>query len=464
MWLGIIKIARLIAVGSLVIATAGGGWWLVWYRARIDAVRRRRERRIGEESRAYTRLDVRLAAGMSERELARQVCRVVAEHSAFRRVAMLCCEEGRLAVTASVGMEGATLRSLEAWCGRIAEDRRGGVGIRRGENSLGETVGGVSVAVILAERPALLGYERVVVTPFWTLGGRMIGALVVGADSMKSVRPGALEAALEPLETLAVKLARSMENAALAEKLLCTERLAGLGMMAGGMAHALNNPLTAVIGFAELIANTTGEARVKADAAIIVREALRMRQTVESVLDFGRPAAACEEQVEVMEVVRALAAECAEKLESRGVRLVVQATEDELVLRANRHRLREMLEHLLNNASQALAAAALDGSGEEMVIRVSVCQDTEAVHLVVSDTGKGFREPGTVFDPFVRKGGSRGMGLAICHGIVREHGGEIRAFNMHPHGAAVAVELPRAGILVEKNPAGAGSRTVGVSG
>ena len=75
-----------------------------------------------------------------------------------------------------------------------------------------------------------------------------------------------------------------MENAALAERLMRAEKLAGLGQLAGGVAHALNNPLTAVLGFAELIANTTEEARVKEDAAIIVREALRMRQTVEKVL------------------------------------------------------------------------------------------------------------------------------------------------------------------------------------
>ena len=70
-----------------------------------------------------------------------------------------------------------------------------------------------------------------------------------------SVRRSALAKALAPLEALAVKLERAMENAALAERLLRAEKLAGLGLLAGGMAHALNNPLTAVLGFAELIAD-----------------------------------------------------------------------------------------------------------------------------------------------------------------------------------------------------------------
>jgi len=65
--------------------------------------------------------------------------------------------------------------------------------------------------------------------------------------------------------------------------------------------------------------------------------------------------------------------------------------------------------------------------------------------MIVSDTGPGFREPGKMFDPFyatqdVTDGA--GMGLSLCYSIVQEHGGEISAFNMHPHGAAVAIELP----------------------
>src|SRR5207237_7266267 len=65
-------------------------------------------------------------------------------------------------------------------------------------------------------------------------------------------------------------------------------------------------------------------------------------------------------------------------------------------------------------------------------------EDRARVHLVVSDTGPGFRQPGRVFEPCE----SMGLGLSVCYGIVQEHGGEISAFNLHPHGAAVSVELP----------------------
>jgi signal transduction histidine kinase len=93
---------------------------------------------------------------------------------------------------------------------------------------------------------------------------------------------------------------------------------------------------------------------------------------------------------------------------------------------------------------------------EGMVIRMSLSslgegpddawgRDGRRVHLIVSDTGPGFREPGRMFDPFQTlqdSGDSVGMGLSLCYSIVQEHGGEISAFNLHPHGAAVAVELP----------------------
>jgi signal transduction histidine kinase len=232
-----------------------------------------------------------------------------------------------------------------------------------------------------------------------------------------------------------------MENAALGERLLRAEKLAALGLVAGGAARALSNPLTAVLGFAELIVATTSEERVKEDAGIIVQEALRMRQTVETLLEFWRPAVPKEESVDVTGLMRELAAACAEEVESRGVRLVVQAEREVTAVRGNKDRLRQMMEHLLNNAAQSLARVGGAAAGGEQVIRVSVSVpggDRERVHVVVSDTGPGFAQPGRVFEPY----DSIGLGLSVCYGIVHEHGGEISAFNLHPHGAAVAVELP----------------------
>ncbi|NYF91168.1 HAMP domain-containing sensor histidine kinase [Tunturiibacter empetritectus] len=473
----------LIVVRWVELSLAGGGLWALWCRMQARVAEGRRERREQEELRAYAGLDVRLGADAEMPELAVRVSRLMAEKSVFRRTAVLVRDAaGVLAVAANAGMEETTVGSLNAWAEGVVEaERRGGIGTRRGEGGLGRRVKNNAFAVVFEGgrgQSARLGEEArgAIVVPLWTTSGRMMGALAVGADGLLSVRQRELEEVLWPLEALGVKVARAMENVALAEKLMRAERLAGVGMLAGGMAHALSNPLTAVLGFAELIAGSTGEARVKEDAEIIVREALRMRQTVETLLEFWKPVGQGNELVDLMELVRELAAACGEKLEGRGIRLVVQADGEVPEVRGNRHRLRQLLEHLLNNAAQALAGVRGVKPEEEMVIRMSLnCSgnssggysgsgsgsfsgvssgevseeasglDGRRVHLIVSDTGPGFREPGRIFDPIntmQEAGDGAGMGLSLCYSIVQEHGGEISAFNMHPHGAGVAVELP----------------------
>jgi len=472
MWVGIREMSRLVAIRWPELAAGGGVvgvLWLLRFRLRSREGRRRRERRMEEELGAYARLDLRASSEGDGLELARRVSRLVAEKSAFSRAAMLVRDaEGKLIVAASAGMDDSAVQALNAWGEGVAAERGGSCGVRRGDGGLGVRVGGKSFAVVLGKGLGTMDYSGAIVTPLWTAGGRMLGAVAVGADGVMGVRRSALAKALVPMEALAFKVERGMENAALTERLLRAEKLVGLGLMAGGMVHALNNPLTAVLGFAELIAATTGEGRVKEDAGIIVREALRMRETVETLREFWRPAGRSEELVNMTELVRELAAACAGKLENRGVRLIVQAGEEGgAAVRGNRDRLRQMLEHLLNHAAQSLAGGGGARVGEEGVIRVSVSVsrrvsavsdsgDGEWVHLVVSDTGPGFAQPVRVFEPSDSMGLEMGLGLSVCYGIVREHGGEISAFNLHPHGAAVSVELPVYAAIKKSGVAGAG--------
>jgi signal transduction histidine kinase len=433
---GLKELAGLIALPWKELAAGGGIFGalsLLVLRLELKAGRRRGERRREEELTAYAELDVRVRGDGETKELASRVSRAVAVNSAFHRVAMMVCRDGRLSVAANVGMDEVTIGWLNSWGERKGLQRGGG---RRGESGLGMRVGARSFAVVLDRIGGEGGYRRAIVLPFWTMGGSLLGVLAVGADSSMSVRRSLLMKALEPVEALALKVERALENAALAEKLMRAERLAGMGLLAGGMAHALNNPLTAVLGFAELIADTTGEVRVREDAQVIAREALRMRTTVETLLDFWRPVEVPDELVDVVDLVRERAGACAGMLKERGVRMGVEAGGVALV-RGNTGRLRQMLEHLLNNAAQALANEEVVERREELVIRVSVVRDEALVHLMVSDSGLGFREPERVFE-----GDGLGFGLSICYGIVHEHRGEIRAFNLSPHGAAVAVELP----------------------
>ncbi|RSL17657.1 phospho-acceptor domain-containing protein [Edaphobacter aggregans] len=437
------------------IACLTGAVWLLRQQVRIQVAARRRDRRVRGEIEAYARLDLRLLADGDVRALSRMVCRVVAEKSRFYRAAMLVRDaDGRLYVAGSTGMDDKTAHAIQQWGERADKEEQCGSAAAE----YMDHIGAKSFAVVLGESASGVGAERAIVIPIDTTGGRMVGALVVCVDGMIFLPRKEVVDAMAPLEALVVKLGRAMENAALAERLLRAEKLAGLGLLAGGVAHALNNPLTAVMGFAELIADTTQDSRVEKDARTIVQEAQRMRETVESLLNFWRPGSQSDEMVRMTAVVEDLASACRETLEKRGVRLVVQVGDDVPAIRGNREKLRQVMEHLLNNAAQAIASSPNDDAGFEHAIRVTVSHDARGLHVIVSDTGPGFRQPGRAFDPFYttrQPGEGTGLGLSICYGIVREHGGEISAFNLHPRGAAVVLELPVADFFVE-DFAGAG--------
>jgi hypothetical protein len=224
--------------------------WLLWFRMAAHAELRRRDSRVQLELQAYAALDVRLAVEGDVREVAGRVCRAMSERSAFPRVAMLVRDaEETLRVAASAGMEEEAVQALAVWGESVvAAERDCGTAVRPANGGLGAGVGNGSFALVLGKTPDDPGSMRVVVVPMWTTSGQMLGILAVGSDGMLGVRRSVLRDALAPLEALAMKVARSLENAALMERLMRAEKLAGVGMRAGGMAHALNNPLTAVLG------------------------------------------------------------------------------------------------------------------------------------------------------------------------------------------------------------------------
>ena len=463
---------------------------LAWHtrrQTRLQAAERWRERRLREELQVYASLDplaahyLHVGSGPMEasRMLARRVCQTIVEYSPFDKVAMLLRDpEGRLVCIGSVGIDDLTVTALHAWGERLLVEERSG------RAPLGTMVGGgressKSFSIPLGEwnafdpehstwarsgRKERRRWRRATMVPIRTGAvhangmGRMMGVLAVCGEA--GAGQGGMdfawkEQAIRPMEALAERLAIAMENEALSERLLRTEKLAGLGQLAGGVAHALNNPLTVVLGFAELVAETAAEPRVRKDAETILLEARRMKDTVQRLIDFWRPVRLLDEAVDLPAMLNTLGEVCAAKLSERGVRLEIAAGADTPLVRGSCERLCQVFEHLLNNASQAIAnARPREPEEPEHTIRVALSFDREVLHVIVSDTGPGFQEPARVFDPFYTTQGPKqgaGLGLSICYGIVREHGGEISAFNLHPHGAAVVVELPVRNAVLESS-------------
>lgn len=421
------------------IAGLAGAVLLMAHDQRLHAKERRRDRRIREEFEAYAALDAALH-GEDLHGLARRVCRLVSKKSAFQRVAMLTQDaEGQMQVVGSVGIDELTVQELQV-CSECCMEEANGE--EPTPDTVGMHLGERSFAVVLGKDATDAGCGRAILIPLQTSMGKVRGALAVCADGLMSLRRQTVEETISPLEALAVKLGRAIENAETVEQLQQAEKLAGFGMLANGVAHELSDPLTAVLEFAEQIAETAEDSRIRSDAETIVNEALRMQQTVQGLVKFGHSEARIDEPVEIVGLLRELAVECEEKLESRGVHLVVDAEDNVPAVRGDEDALRQVLEHLLNNSAQAIdsiSQSISEDAEREREIRVSVSHDANSVQMIVSDTGPGFAEPGCIFDPF---GPGAGMGLGICYGIVHAHGGEISAFNLHPYGAAVMVELP----------------------
>jgi signal transduction histidine kinase len=176
---------------------------------------------------------------------------------------------------------------------------------------------------------------------------------------------------------------------------------------------------------------------------------------VESLVRFWRPAANNSQQINLTQTLRDIYRLRSAELERRGIHFEMVLPPALPEIAGNSDQLKQVFLQLLNNAVEAFASldaverAKLAEAGgtqpPEPKILIDVSFDDTKLHILFSDTGPGFRDPHRVFDPFFttkQPGEGTGLGLSICYGIVREHQGEINAFNLHPFGAAVVVDLP----------------------
>jgi two-component system sensor kinase FixL len=219
---------------------------------------------------------------------------------------------------------------------------------------------------------------------------------------------------------------------ALGNQLGHVARLSAMGEMAAGMAHELNQPLTAIV-------NYTGAARFLIDEggdSIRIRElvesaneqTLRAGQIIRRMRDFGSKGQVEMEAIPVKEMIRDAAALVLIGLRPHAIELVYDLDPRAETMFGDRIQIQQVLVNLLRNAVQALDLATV----EEREIRISTAlRGNDAIEISVSDSGSGIPEPARadLFAPFTASGGKGGMGigLSICRRIVEAHGGEIWA-------------------------------------
>lgn len=223
-------------------------------------------------------------------------------------------------------------------------------------------------------------------------------------------------------------------------QLVQSEKLVSLGQLAAGAAHEINNPLTAILGYADLLAAdpSVGE-RAKSLATKIGDQARRTKTLVTNLLSFSRQVPAERTLLDINAIV-ATAVQL-RALDLRGGRVRIE-TRAETVLPAVRGDSNQLLQVCFNIVSNAIDALEEVGGG---VLTVKTHRERSSVVLTFSDTGPGIKEPNRVFDPFYTTkavGKGTGLGLSICYGLVQEHGGTITCLNAEGGGATFRVELP----------------------
>jgi signal transduction histidine kinase len=233
----------------------------------------------------------------------------------------------------------------------------------------------------------------------------------------------------------------SIENLQrLQAQLVQSEKLVSLGQLAAGAAHEINNPLTAILGYSDLLADDESlPERARGTAAKIREQARRTKSLVQNLLSFARQVPAERTLLDINTVVSNAVQLRALDLHSGGSTIDLQLESVLPGVRGDNNQLMQVFFNITSNALDAMAA----GGGGKLTIRT--LRDRGNVVLLFADTGPGLREPHRVFDPFYTTkpvGKGTGLGLSICYGIVQEHGGKIICYNGQTGGAVFRVELP----------------------
>jgi PAS domain S-box-containing protein len=239
----------------------------------------------------------------------------------------------------------------------------------------------------------------------------------------------------------------------LEEQLIQAEKLAAMGQMLAGVAHELNNPLTAILGVTELLRERTGfDESAKRQLDLTHRQARRAARIVQNLLEFSRPAAPQKRPLDVNSVIERTLQLQEHSLRRNNVEVEFHSQPALQLVVGDGNQLIQVFLNLITNAEHAIREVRDSGR-----IQIRLGQLGGHVTVTVQDDGVGIPPEALprIFDPFYttkRPGGGTGLGLSICMSILREHGGSIDVETLPAGGSAFTVFLPAAGAGEERSP------------
>jgi signal transduction histidine kinase len=273
--------------------------------------------------------------------------------------------------------------------------------------------------------------------PLCSAAGTCFGSITVVAPYEDS--PICMQE-LDRVESLAADLAVAVAMKSLHTQLVWSEKLAAMGQLVAGVAHELNNPLTAIMGFGELIGDAVTSGRTSDQLKQLMSETRRMKRITDNLLRFSRQSSAETNMAHFEPVVQEVLTLCEYYTRTSKVRVVTEIAPDLPLLAINEDEIKQVLLNLFSNSCDALQGFAGDKE-----IRIRACKDGARAVIQVQDTGPGFSNLNRALDPFYTTkpvGKGTGLGLSVCYGIAKRRGGALRIENVKPHGGLVTLEVP----------------------
>jgi PAS domain S-box-containing protein len=327
------------------------------------------------------------------------------------------------------------------------------------------SVQGLPLPVIFRETQRKEELLSAYVVVLWSKD-RVIGGLTVGSRTPKEFSPAdvnlliavgsQLSSAIER-STLYEEARQAYENLRRTqEQLLHSEKMAAVGQLISGVAHELNNPLTAILGYSQLLTSSgqMGPQGIEYSDKLY-KQAQRTHRIVQNLLSFARQHKPERVPVQLNLILEETLALRDYDLRMNHIRVHLELALDLPYTSADPHQLQQVFLNMVNNAVDAMLEHSNEGD-----LWVKTGTNGNLLFIEFTDSGPGVKDASRVFDPFYTTkpvGKGTGLGLSICYGIITEHGGSIRVRNVPPRGASFTIEVPyqpaRAAKVADSPPA-----------